>query len=60
MIVCGCIDYGPREIRHRFKKWTFRREAPPWRELMDCNQCKHKLVCLIDPDCSKRFEQRAV
>ncbi len=25
----------------------------------DCNECKHKLACLIDPECSKKFESRA-
>ena len=24
----------------------------------DCDECKHKLSCLIDPECNQRFESK--
>ncbi len=27
-------------------------------DLLDCDQCKHKLACLINPHCGKIFESK--
>ncbi len=29
-------------------------------ERYNCNECKHKFVCLVDPHCDKRFKTRVV
>ncbi len=27
-------------------------------ERLDCNQCKHKFRCLMDPHCNRQFESK--
>ncbi len=27
-------------------------------ETYDCNECKHRLSCLIDPECNRIFESK--
>ncbi len=29
-----------------------------WVRATDCDECKHRLACLIDPECNRRFESK--
>ena len=36
--------------KNEWKTW-------PGMQKHDCNECKHKFVCLLDPGCSREFKK---
>ncbi len=38
------------------KEWAD--ELPDTFAVADCNQCKHKLACLVDSECDRWFESK--
>ena len=44
--------------KYKIGRGTFADLAIARTEKHDCNQCKHKLVCMMDPNCDRRYESR--
>ncbi len=62
MMKCGCSLWWHEA--QGIWMWNKAAEAQIWNDkslkqsLMDCNECKHKMICLIDPSCDQIFESK--
>ena len=59
MQCCCCTEHFYRE--KRIAKWSFRETAKQERQdpiIMDCDKCKYKMLCIVDPECDRTFESK--
>ncbi len=50
--VVGLQSYRPTGSASELRRYLFRQQMT----LMDCDQCKHRLHCLLKPDCVTTFQ----
>lgn len=48
---------GQNKDRQRAKSWDALRAVEPVRKRLSCSECKHRLVCLIDPNALAVYEK---
>ena len=66
-----CVkDKSPPDKLYRNRDWLFSIDADKrypigderlWIQVgnhYDCNECKHRLMCLLKPECDRKFESK--